>query len=141
MEQELFTADEVAERLGLHVRTVRNYIRDGQLAAVRIGKRYRITREALEAFTGAPATDPEPVRRHRHVEVSSVVEIDAVGPTTAHRVATLLTAAVNGDQARVRIKTIYHEQRGHLKVVVFGGLADSAHIFGLIEAITEDEGS
>ena len=39
MSQELYSVEQVAEHLGLHVRTVRNYVRDGRLKAVRIGKR------------------------------------------------------------------------------------------------------
>lgn len=143
MVQELFTADEVAERLGLHVRTVRNYVRDGRLHAVRIGKQYRIARADLEAFTGSPveAAVRDAVTRHRHVEASSIVDVDAVDPTTASRVSTLLTAATahhrDGDQ-RLRIETMYDEQRAHLKIVVLGGLASTAHIFDLINAVLEE---
>ena len=52
----------------------------GRLKAVRIGKQYRITREDLEAFTGYPVEPParETARRVRHVEVSSVVQVDAI---------------------------------------------------------------
>ncbi len=55
MTQELYSVEQVAERLGLHVRTVRNYVRDGRLKAVRIGKQYRIAREDLDALTGQKA--------------------------------------------------------------------------------------
>jgi hypothetical protein len=53
---------------------------NGRLKAVRIGKQYRITREDLEAFTGYPVEPParETARRVRHVEVSSVVQVDAI---------------------------------------------------------------
>ena len=44
--------EQVAERLGLHVKTVRGYVREGRLKAVRIGKQYRISRQDLEALTG-----------------------------------------------------------------------------------------
>src|ERR1700724_3422196 len=92
MSQELYSVEQVADLLNLHVRTVRNYVREGRLKAVRIGKQYRIARENLEAMTGRPASsfEREPVRRHRHVEVSSIIEIDAVSPETANRVMSLL---------------------------------------------------
>ena len=45
--QDLYSVEQVAAQLGLHVRTVRNYVRDGRLKAVRIGKQYRIAREHL----------------------------------------------------------------------------------------------
>jgi excisionase family DNA binding protein len=50
--EQLYSVDQVAELLGLHVKTVRNYVREGQLRAVCIGKQYRIALEDLEAFTG-----------------------------------------------------------------------------------------
>ena len=55
MAQEWYSVEQVAERLGLHVRTIRSYVRAGRLNAVRIGKQYRISREDLEAFTGTSA--------------------------------------------------------------------------------------
>ena len=76
MSQELYSVEQVAERLGLHVKTVRNYVREGRLKAVRIGKQYRIAREDLEAMTGHSEPAHEPVVRNRHVEVSSIVEKD-----------------------------------------------------------------
>ena len=41
----MYSLDQVAERLGLHVRTVRAYVRTGRLKAIRIGKQYRVARE------------------------------------------------------------------------------------------------
>lgn len=137
-EQQLYSTEEVAERLGLHVRTVRGYVRDGRLRAVRIGKQYRITREDLEAFVGAPVPDPPVVRRHRHVEVSSVVEIDAVSPEMAHRVSTLLTAVRSHptDQS-LRVRTIYDEERARMKIIVLGGLADTGQLLEYVQAVLE----
>src|ERR1700730_15399487 len=98
MPQELYSVHQVAQRLGLHVRTVRNYVRDGGLKAVRIGKQYRIAREDLEAFTGRSVTvsarDTAP--HHRHVEVSSIVQIDAIDPDQASRMTNLLLGAAKG---------------------------------------------
>ena len=55
MSEEMYSVEQVADRLGLHVRTVRGYIRAGRLKAVRIGKQYRIARADLDALTGRPA--------------------------------------------------------------------------------------
>jgi excisionase family DNA binding protein len=138
MVKQLYSAEEVAEQLGLHVRTVRGYLRDGRLRAVRIGKQYRITREDLEAFVGAPVVDPPEVGRHRHVDVSSIVEIDAVSRETAHRVSTLLTAVRThaGDQP-LRVETTYDEGRARMKVVVLGGLADTRHVLEYLQAVLD----
>ena len=140
MSQTFYSAEQVAERLGLHVRTVRNYAREGRLKAVRIGKQYRITREALEALTGRPveSMDTENVRRTRHIEASSIVEIDAVDPETANRTTNALVAAANtprdGDD-RLRVQTIYDPARAHMKIVIVGGLAANAELFRFIGAL------
>src|SRR5271157_5126911 len=94
----LLTVEQVSDLLGLHVRTVRNYVREGRLKAVRIGKQYRIAGEDLAAMTGRPASafDREPTRRLRHIEVSSIVEIDAISPDAANRLTTSLMGATSG---------------------------------------------
>jgi excisionase family DNA binding protein len=136
--KQLYSVDEVAEQLGLHVRTVRGYVRDGRLPAVRIGKQYRITRENLETFVGSPVVDPPEVARHRHVDVSTIVEIDVVSPETAHRVSTLLTAMrTDAAEQPLRVQTAYDEGRARMKVVVLGGLADTRHLLEYLQAVLE----
>ena len=138
MTKQLYSAEEVAEQLGLHVRTVRGYVRDGRLRAVRIGKQYRITREDLEAFVGAPVVDPPEAGRHRHVDVSSIVEIDVVGPETAHRVSTLLTAMrTHAADQPLRVETVYDEGRARMKIIILGGMADTRHILEYVQAVLE----
>lgn len=121
--------DQVAEELGLHVRTVRGYVRDGKLKAVRIGKQYRIARADLEAVTGAP-----PVTRTRHVEVATTVRVDAISREDVDRVSTLLTAAV-APGAGVRLQLSYDEERASLTVMVLGGLATTSELLRLVEAV------
>jgi excisionase family DNA binding protein len=135
MGQELYSVEQVAERLGLHVRTVRQYVREGRLKAVRIGKQYRIAREALEALTGLPAAalDPEPVPRHRFVEVSSIVEIDAIGPEAVIRITNGLLGAAKG----LRVESIYNEVRAHLKVIITGSVASTIGMLQLLTAYLE----
>lgn len=140
MPQDLYSVEQVADLLGLHVKTVRHYVRDGKLKAVRIGKQYRITRADLEALTGQSATalDRAPVRRQRHVEVSSVVDIDAVSKDSAYRITTMLTASVGGrpaDDARLRIDTIYDEERARLKVIVTASMETTLALLRAIEML------
>jgi excisionase family DNA binding protein len=136
MEQELYSVEQVAERLGLHVRTVRHYVREGRLKAVRIGKQYRVAREALEALTGLPAAalDPEPVPRHRYVEASTIVEIDAISPESANRITNGLLAVANG----LRVESIYNETRAHLKVIITGSVASTVGMLQLLNAYLEN---
>jgi excisionase family DNA binding protein len=48
----LYTAPEVAEKLKLHINTVRKYIKEGKLKAFKYteNSRWRITSEDLEKF-------------------------------------------------------------------------------------------
>jgi excisionase family DNA binding protein len=138
MTNELYSVDQVAERLGLHVRTVRNYVRDGRLKAVRIGKQYRIARESLEALTG----QPEPIAAaaapgRRHVEVSSIVEIDAIDADSASRISTALMAGAKGGpepSAPLRIDTIFDPARARLKVILTGSLGSTTSLLKFINA-------
>lgn len=45
-----FTVSQVAELLQVHWQTVLNYIKSGRLEAVRLGKGYRISQDALDKF-------------------------------------------------------------------------------------------
>jgi excisionase family DNA binding protein len=46
----LLTPEQVAEILQIHVLTVYNYIRQGKLDVVRLGRSYRIIQEDLDSF-------------------------------------------------------------------------------------------
>jgi excisionase family DNA binding protein len=137
---QMYSVEQVAESLGLHVKTVRGYVRDGRLKAVRIGKQYRIAAADLEEFTGRPvaASARETAQRHRHVEVSSIVQIDAISPEAMGRLTTTVMAAVGGrssGDAPLRIETVYDEERASLKIIVLGDLGTVADLFKLIDTL------
>jgi excisionase family DNA binding protein len=132
MAQEVYSVEQVATQLGLHVRTVRNYVRDGRLKAVRIGKQYRIAAADLAAFTGLPITAEPAVRR---ADLSSVVEIEDVDRATADRIATMVVASVQGPRdggEALRVETIYDKERSVMKVIVLGDLAAGADLLRLV---------
>lgn len=140
MTDRLYSVEEVAERLGLHVRTVRGYVREGKLPAVRIGKQYRIAQPDLEAFTGRPAPDTlrENMSRERHSEVSSIVELEAIDPPTVDRLTTLLTGIAGthrtGEQP-LRFQTFHDRERARLKIIIVGGLGDTARLLEYMEGV------
>ena len=45
-----YTVEQVAELLQVHWQTVLNYIKNGKLKALRLGKGYRITKDDLDKF-------------------------------------------------------------------------------------------
>lgn len=137
----LYSPQQVADLLGLHVRTIRRYVREGRLDAVRLGNRYRIPHEALEAYSGL-ALDPMSATRSAdlHIDVSSVVDLQPVDRETADRLTTLLLAAVqqrNDDPTNLRKDVAYEPAREKLKVVVSGPIASTAAVLALITTYTE----
>ncbi|MEW2068080.1 helix-turn-helix domain-containing protein [Streptomyces sp. NPDC007346] len=142
--RELYSIGEVAERLGLHVRTVRNYVRDGRLKAVRIGKQYRISRADFEALTSHSAADapdgpPSGAGGGRgHLEVSSIVRIDAIGPDAAHRLSTFLTASAQSPRDTpdpLHVQTVHDRERARMKIVILGGASATAELLHLIDGV------
>ncbi len=138
----MYSVEQVAGVLGLHVKTVRGYVRDGRLKATRVGKQYRIAAADLEEFTGHPVAAParETARRHRHVEVSGIVQIDAIGREAVDRLTTTVMAGVAGRSqggGPLRIETVHDEERASLKIIVLGGLGPVADVLKLIDTLTE----
>ena len=137
---DFLSVDQVATQLGLHVRTVRNYVRSGRLKAVRIGKQYRIARENLDALTGhqgPPTTASREASGPKHVDVSTIVDIDAISFEDASRIGNALMASVKGrpeSDDPVRIDTIYDKERARLKVILSGSIATTASLLKFIDA-------
>lgn len=138
MSGNLYTVAEAAERLKLHVKTVLSFIRDGRLKATRVGKQYRITQSDLDAFAGEQPPQP---RRTRHVEVSCIVEIDAISLETTTRAVTHLQAALKGrspDDAHAQLDTIYYEEIGRLKLIISASPETTASLLKLVPILIAD---
>lgn len=55
-----YTTHEIAELLKVSEATVRNWIHEAELRAVRLGREFRVAARDLEAFVNAHATRPAP---------------------------------------------------------------------------------
>lgn len=55
-----FTTHEIAELLKMSEATIRHWIHEGDLRAVRFGREFRVAAKDLEAFVNAHATQPAP---------------------------------------------------------------------------------
>ena len=139
----LFTVEQVAERLNLHVKTVRRYIQDGRLKAKKIGKEYRITRADLEQFAGSSDAVQEvdrPVPRTRQVMASSVVDVDAISPQESDRLTTMVMAALNtrrGEGDSPRVDSLYYPERARLRVTIAGSPMLTSELLRLIDTLVE----
>lgn len=144
MAEELYTVEQVADLLGLHVKTVRGYVRDGRLAATRIGRQYRIARSDLEAFTGRPAAVParDEAVRTRSVEVSGVVQVDAIGREEVGWLGTTILGYTGGgrdvDGEPLRVETVYDEERARLRIIVIGGPGRCADLLKLVDQLLRE---
>ena len=52
--EELLTVGEVCKRLKMHQDTVREYLRDGRLKGIKIGRRWRVKEKDLQEFISNP---------------------------------------------------------------------------------------
>ncbi|WMX48608.1 helix-turn-helix domain-containing protein [Streptomyces roseicoloratus] len=140
--QQYYTVEQIAELLDLHVKTVRGYVRDGRLPAARVGRQYRISREDLEAFTGTPVS-PASAPRGPRADASSIVQVDGVDRHTADRLANAVTATALGRHGgsgtdaggRLRVETVFDEERDSLKFVVLGDLDTTAELLKVLDAL------
>jgi len=65
LSEKLLTVPEVASRLQLSIRTVRNYTKSGALRVVRLGRAVRIDRQDLAIFIASMRSEspvPAPVK-------------------------------------------------------------------------------
>jgi excisionase family DNA binding protein len=62
MPDETLTPRQLAEELGVTVRTVQRWVADGRLPATRVGGRVRLSRSSLGAVTGGQPPRPAPIR-------------------------------------------------------------------------------
>lgn len=136
----MYSPQQVADLLGLHVRTVRRYLREGKLDAVRLGNRYRIPHEALEAFSGRSVGAVPDRTEGPRIDVSSVVDLQPIDRDTADRITNLLIASAQGrpdDPSRLRLDVSYEPDRERLKVVVSGPIASTSVVLALITSYVE----
>jgi excisionase family DNA binding protein len=133
------SAEQIARHLGVHVRTVRRYLRDGTLKGTRIGKQYRVAPADLAALTGQQTSALRtPVRLSRHAEASAVVQIDAISPNDAMRIVNGVGGAIKGrdrsTNTALRVDTIYDEERARLKIIITGHLSVAVGLMQMVEA-------
>lgn len=137
MSEEVYTVEQFAERLKLHPKTVLRFIREGRLRAVRVGRSYRILRSDMEAMTGVLASRGAAAG----ARVTSIVDMPDVTPDLAERLARQLPAARMGHPPggeAMNIEVIYDPARRHLKVLVVGGVADTAAMLKIVQVLAGD---
>ncbi len=137
MNKDLYSIVEVAELLGLHVKTVRNYIHEGRLKHTRVGKQYRIARADLDAFTGGALTSGQPAQAPLETAVSSVVELNGINNASAMRISSLITSVGKGrhESQALQVQAVHDPARARLKLIIVGSLDTTRALFGMLEQL------
>jgi excisionase family DNA binding protein len=162
MVDRFYSAEEAAELLGLQVRTVRGYLRDGRLRGVRIGKQYRISAADLEHFTGGAtlqqglssarqgAQEPssrDSVARSPTITDSGIFTLSISTSVTPARLAVIqrtVDAALGDRDHRDQslgagsVSYVHDPERAHLRLMVFGTPAYTIRVLRLLQGLTEE---
>ncbi|MBI1340001.1 helix-turn-helix domain-containing protein [bacterium] len=134
MSEVLLTVEQAADRLKLHPKTVLRHIRAGRLQAARIGRSYRIPESRLDAFAGATAGSAGALAVGP-VRATCIVDLPAMSPEAASRLARLLhAAAATGDAAtpQLHLQTAFDPEERSMKVILIGAPEDVARLLDML---------
>lgn len=131
MEKKFYTVDQVSQMLNIHPKTVRKYIREGDLRATKVGKQWRITGHDLSLFTevgeNAIFQDNDEISNclsnPQRISVSAVIEILVRDRDEVDRISSTLLAIMNSKDAaygKSSIKTQFIEKENKLRVMLWG---------------------
>ncbi|MFJ9968853.1 hypothetical protein [Streptomyces avermitilis] len=75
--------------------------------------------------------------------MSAIVQIDAISSEAATRLANTVMAAVQSwrqeqESGRLRVETVYDEERAALKIIVLGGQDVTVDLLKVINALIEE---
>lgn len=142
--KEYYSPDEVAELLGLHVRTVRRLIREGRLKAAQVGKQYRIAAGDLDTLVGAGRSKEAAAQpKRRRIVVSTTVDVDAIGPGEQGRLVAMLLGAfqsLHGQQSSRRFDSIYYAEEQRLRLLLNADLDTTNAVLGMLRGLLEERG-
>lgn len=98
---DLVTVHETAAMLRLNPKTIRRYIQSGRLPAVRVGRRVRIERQAVEALA-TPVVDKQEAETPETDPVYT--DLASIKPLTQEEIAERMEAIAALDEIRARIR-------------------------------------
>lgn len=153
MSAKYYTVEQVSEMVGLHVKTVRRYIREGKLKAHKVGKQWRITGHDLSNFTEGEVSDrntlnsnsielktnSEENQLYEKVKVSAVVDIEVSSTDEASRISNMLMAVMNHKDPKYGVSTMniqFLESDRKIRVMIWGSIHFIENILGSISVIT-----
>ena len=119
------TVDEISEKLKMHPKTIRRYIRDGQIKGRKIGKSWYIAYEEYLRFTGEEDQRKKTVQLPKKVTVSTVVDILVNDIEDAMRIANMLSAVMNNKDPKYGSSTMtsqYIQPESKIRIMLWGSI-------------------
>ncbi len=146
MYEKFYDAEKVAEILDLHVKTVHRYIREGKLRGHKVGKAWRVASHDLSIFmeTNSAMLDSGIIgnKRELKINVSAVVDIEAIDTDEAIRIANTLTAVMNTkpeSSGKATLQTQYIAPEGRLRVMLWGQIQLVETLLSSLNVLTQQE--
>jgi excisionase family DNA binding protein len=144
MPEKYYTAEQAAELLKIHIKTIQRYIREGKLRANKVGKSWRITGHDLSVFAeGARESAESPagmeVPPADRVKISAVADIEAVNREEAIRIMNTLNAVMNVKPPEYGVSTFtaqYLEPDRKIRLMLWGNLPFMEAMMSFISALT-----
>jgi excisionase family DNA binding protein len=141
-----YTVEQVSEMLHIHPKTIQRYIREGKLAASKIGKSWRITGHDLSVFMEGSPKKPAGVSGavvcKENVKISSVIDMDGIAKDDAMRIVNLLTASMNSkppEFGQTSMHAQFIESEEKVRVTLWGGLDFVSFVLNSIAVFTDEK--
>lgn len=142
MKTHFYSIEELSKILKLHPKTILRFIRKGEIKAQKMGRAWRVSREALAEYTHAELASPEQTdpsvdfgSMHSRMNVSAVIEINEQNSEEASRLSNSLMAALNcKDPAwgNSRFDFFYYPEIQKAKYVLYGTPALIGEIMAML---------
>ncbi|MVX65329.1 excisionase family DNA-binding protein [Clostridium chromiireducens] len=160
MEEKFYTIDQIAEKLGMHHKTIRKFITEGKLRANKVGKQWRISGQDLSIFMENNnvnvsnknevenekiefSTDEVEIKsRINKINVSTVIDINEVSMEEYMRISNTLIAIMNSKDSKMSSSTInikHYPQERNLKVMLWGDMEFTKEMLDLISILTQSD--
>lgn len=142
-----------AEILDMHHKTIRNFITEGKLRAVKVGKQWRISHDDLCFFMekNKDFTEKEQIVEFstdetqisavsRRINVSTVIDIEQIDKDQYMRVSNTLIAIMNGKSSEFKNSTVkvkYYESYNKVMVLLWGDVTFIEEMLSTISMLVE----
>lgn len=158
MENKFYTIDQIAKMLGMHHKTIRKFINEGELSASKVGKQWRISEQDIAAFIEKNNVNMESEKvdeeynvsystdrivrdtKLRRINVSTVVDINEMHKDEYIRITNTLIALVNSKEPGSNESTIqvkYDEKDKRIRVILWGSVEFIENMLSSVSMLVE----